>query len=164
MLGSPEVAEFIQYERMGLDKANSLLEKGELTAVVVLPEGFTYNTFINLAMPFRNPINIEVIKHPDHSIKGEVVTGILKGFTDALSAGIIAKNVLLEASIENNVGDKATGEIEGLISGMYDVGIRDIKIDKVTVEGKRTVSSFSITRLGYGGYVICIGAAAASIR
>jgi ABC-2 type transport system permease protein len=148
VLGSPEVAEFIQYERMGLDKANSLLEKGELTAVVVLPEGFTYNTFMNLAMPFRNPINIEVIKHPDHSIKGEVVTGILKGFTDALSAGIIAKNVLLEASIENNVGDKATGEIEGLISGMYDVGIRDIKIDKVTVEGKRTVSSFQYYAVG----------------
>jgi ABC-2 type transport system permease protein len=97
VLGSEEVAEFIQYERMGLEKAKTLLERGELDAVVVLPEGFTYNTFMNLAMPFRNPVTIEVIKHPDHSIKGEMVSGIVKGFADALSAGIIAKNVLLES-------------------------------------------------------------------
>ncbi len=148
VLGSPEVGEFIQYERMGLDRAKGKLEKGELTAVVVLPEGFTYDTFMNLAMPFRNPITIEIIKHPDHSIKGEMVSGIVKGFADALSAGIIAKNVLLEASIENNAGDKAMEEIEGLISGMYNVGVRDILIDKVTVEGKRAVSSFQYYAVG----------------
>jgi ABC-2 type transport system permease protein len=148
VLGSPEVGEFIKYERMGLDRAKGMLEKGELAAAVVLPEGFTYDTFMNLAMPFRNPITIDVIKHPDHSLKGEMVSGIIKGFADALSAGIIAKNVLLEASIENNVGDKAMGEIEGLISGMYDVGVRDISIDKVTVEGKRAVSSFQYYAVG----------------
>lgn len=148
VLGSPEVGEFIQYERMGLHRAKGMLEKGELAAVVVLPEGFTYDTFMNLAMPFRNPITIEVIKHPDHSIKGEMVSGIVRGFADALSAGIIAKNVLLEASIENNAGDKAMEEIEGLISGMYDVGVRDIRIDKVTVEGKRAVSSFQYYAVG----------------
>ncbi len=38
VLGSEEVAEFIQYERMGLEKAKTLLERGELDAVVVLPE------------------------------------------------------------------------------------------------------------------------------
>ena len=148
VLGSEEVAEFIQYERMGLEKARTLLERGELDAVVVLPEGFTYNTFMNLAMPFRNPVTIEVIKHPDRSIKGEMVSGIVKGFTDALSAGIIAKNVLLETFIENNVGDKATREIQGLVSGMYDVGVRDVRVDRVTVEGKRALSSFQYYAVG----------------
>ena len=148
VLGSEEVAEFIQYERMGLEKAKTLLERGELDAVVVLPEGFTYNTFMNLAMPFRNPVTIEVIKHPDRSIKGEMVSGIVKGFTDALSAGIIAKNVLLETFIENNVGDKATREIQGLVSGMYDVGVRDVRVDRVTVEGKRALSSFQYYAVG----------------
>jgi ABC-2 type transport system permease protein len=148
VLGSEEVAEFIQYERMGLEKARTLLERGELDAVVVLPEGFTYNTFMNLAMPFRNPVTIEVIKHPDRSIKGEMVSGIVKGFADALSAGIIAKNVLLETFIENNVGDKAMGEIQGLVSGMYDVGVRDVRVDRVTVEGKRALSSFQYYAVG----------------
>lgn len=148
VLGSEEVAEFIQYERMGLEKAKTLLERGELDAVVVLPEGFTYNTFMNLAMPFRNPVTIEVIKHPDRSIKGEMVSGIVKGFADALSAGIIAKNVLLETFIENNVGDKATREIQGLVSGMYDVGVRDVRVDRVTVEGKRALSSFQYYAVG----------------
>jgi len=104
VLGSPEVGEFIQYERMELDRARSMLETGELAAVVVIPEGFTYDTFMNLALPFRNPITIEVIKHPDHSIKGEMVSGIVKGFTDALSAGIIAKNVLLSVFLAVAVG------------------------------------------------------------
>lgn len=148
VLGSQEVGEFIQYEKMGLKEAEALLEKGELADVVVLPEGFTYNTFMNLALPFRNPITIEVIKHPDHSIKGEMVSGIVKGFSDALSAGIIAKKVLLEAAIENNAGNKAMEELEDLISGMYNVGVRDIRIDEVTVEGKRKVSSFQYYAVG----------------
>ncbi len=148
LLGSPGVEKFIHYEKMEFEKAGALLEKGKLAAVVVLPEGFTYNTFLNLALPFRNPITIEVIKHPDHSIKGEMVSGIIKGFSDALSAGIIAKQVLLEAAIENNAGDKAMEEIEDLISGMYNVGVRDIRTDELTVEGKRPVSSFQYYAVG----------------
>ena len=147
VLGSPEVGEFIKYERMGLDRAKGMLEKGELDAVVVLPEVLPTTLSWNLAMPFRNPVTIEVIKHPDRSIKGEMVSGIVKGFTDALSAGIIAKNVL-ETFIENNVGDKATREIQGLVSGMYDVGVRDVRVDRVTVEGKRALSSFQYYAVG----------------
>ncbi len=148
VLDNPQVGEFVHYEKMDLEKARELMDKGELASVVVIPRGFTYNSFMNLVMPFRNPIRIEIIKHPDHSIKAEAVAGMIKGFTDALSAGIIAKNVLLEASIENNVGDMAMNEIESVVREMYHIGVKEIKLDKVTEEGKRTVSSFQYFAVG----------------
>lgn len=148
ILENPEIKNFIQYKKMGYDKALSLLKKGDIAAAVVLPEGFTYDTFMNLVTPFRNPITIEVIKHPDHMIKGEMISAIVKGFTDALSAGIIAKNVLFEASVENNVGSDTEEEIGDLIKGMYNAGVRDIKVNKITAEGKKAVSSFQYYAAG----------------
>ncbi len=148
VLESSGIEEFIQYEKMDIKRAQESLEKDELTAIVVLPEGFTYDVFMSLLLPFRNPVAIEIIKHPDKGIKGEIVSGIIKGFTDALSAGIIAKNVMFESAIENNAGDRAVNEIEGLISDMYDTGLKDVNVNRVTASGKKIISSFQYYAVG----------------
>lgn len=148
VLGNGEVKKFLTYEAMDRDKAIHAIEKGEITAVVVIPEKFLYNTFINLAMPFKNPVEIEVIKHPDQTLKGGMVEGILRGFTDALSAGIIAKNTLLEAAIENNVGEKAHEGIEGITRDLFNVSVREVDFRRTTEEGRKPISSFQYYAVG----------------
>ncbi len=148
VLDNPDVKEFIRYEEMDITRAKKLLEKGELAAVAVLPEGFAYDILMSLILPFRNPVTVEIIKHPDQNIKGEIVSGIMKGFTDALSASIIAKNVILESAIEYSAGERAIDGIEGLINNIYDTGIRDIDINRTTTAGKRVISSFQYYAVG----------------
>ncbi|QSQ08868.1 hypothetical protein H0A61_01219 [Koleobacter methoxysyntrophicus] len=159
VLSNTEVSKFLNYRKMPLKEAEEALKEGEITAMIVIPEGFLYKTLINLLTPFRTPVEIEVIKHPDHLLKGDMVEGILKGFTDALSAGIIAKNTFLEIAIENNIGDKAYGELDNIINGMYRTGIRDINLNKVTEEGKKTISSFQYYAVGMAVMFILYAAA-----
>lgn len=148
VLGNGEIKKFLRYQRMTGEEARAALERGNVTAIVVIPERFLYNTFVNLTMPFKNPIEIEVVKHPNHTLKGDMVEGILRGFTDALSAGIIAKNTLIEAAIENNIGEKAYGEMGGLIEDIYRVGIKEVEFNKLAEEGKRPISSFQYYAVG----------------
>lgn len=159
VLSNTEVSKFLNYRKMPLKEAEEALKEGEITAMIVIPEGFLYKTLINLLTPFRTPVEIEVIKDPDHLLKGDMVEGILKGFTDALSAGIIAKNTFLEIAIENNIGDKAYGELDNIINGMYRTGIRDINLNKVTEEGKKTISSFQYYAVGMAVMFILYAAA-----
>lgn len=159
VLSNTEVSKFLNYRKMPLKEAEEALKEGEITAMIVIPEGFLYKTLINLLTPFRTPVEIEVVKHPDHLLKGDMVEGILKGFTDALSAGIIAKNTFLEIAIENNIGDKAYGELDNIINGMYRTGIRDINLNKVTEEGKKTISSFQYYAVGMAVMFILYAAA-----
>jgi len=159
VLSNTEVSKFLNYRKMPLKEAEEALKEGEITAMIVIPEGFLYKTLINLLMPFRTPVEIEVIKDPDHLLKGDMVEGILKGFTDALSAGIIAKNTFLEIAIENNIGHKAYGELDNIINGMYRTGIRDINLNKVTEEGKKTISSFQYYAVGMAVMFILYAAA-----
>jgi len=148
VLGNSEVSKFLEYRNMSHEEATAALGKGEITAIVVIPEGFMYDTFINLLMPFRNPVEIEIVKHPDHVLKGDLVEGILKGFTNALSAGIIAKNTFMEAAIENNMGDEAYGELESITKGIYETDVRDIEFNRITQEGKKAVSGFQYYAIG----------------
>ncbi|MBA1334968.1 MAG: hypothetical protein HPY66_0590 [Firmicutes bacterium] len=148
VLGNSEVKKFLTYEIMDRDKAIQALERGEITAVVVIPEKFLYNTFLNLAMPFKNPVEIEVIKHPNYTLKGGMVEGILRGFTDALAAGIIAKNTLLEAAIENNVGEKAYEGLESITRDIFNVRVREIDFRRTTEEGRKPISSFQYYAVG----------------
>jgi ABC-2 type transport system permease protein len=148
VLGNGEIKKFLRYQRMTGEEARAALERGNVTAIVVIPERFLYNTFVNLTMPFKNPIEIEVVKHPNHTLKGDMVEGILRGFTDVLSAGIIAKNTLIEAAIENNIGEKAYGEMGGLIEDIYSVGIKEVEFNKLAEEGKRPISSFHYYAVG----------------
>lgn len=148
VLGNGEIKKFLRYQRMTGEEARAALERGNVTAIVVIPERFLYNTFVNLTMPFKNPIEIVVVKHPNHTLKGDMVEGILRGFTDVLSAGIIAKNTLIEAAIENNIGEKAYGEMGGLIEDIYSVGIKEVEFNKLAEEGKRPISSFHYYAVG----------------
>lgn len=142
VLENDEVKKFIRYRVTDRQAAEEGLRQGKFTAVVVLPPGFLYDVLINLITPFRNQVTLEVIKHPDQTFKGEIVEGILRGFTDTVSAGIIAKNTFLEAAIENNLGRRAYRELEGVTRRVMDTGLRDVQVRYLDVTGMRKISGF----------------------
>lgn len=142
-LGSEEVGKIIGYRIEGEDKARELLNNGEVSAVVLLPDKFIYDMKINLLTPLRNKVGIKVLTHPDKSINGQVVQSIIDAYSDAMSSVVIGKNVLIEAAMVYELGGdgfKGMKEaMDGISKAMESISIN---IDDVAVEGRKRVSSF----------------------
>jgi len=77
-LESKEVSKLLKYTVAEEKDALELLNKGEVAAVIVLPDKFLYNMKINLITPFRNNVDIKVLTHADKSMAGEIVTSVMK--------------------------------------------------------------------------------------
>ena len=141
-LGSEDVAKIIAYRIEEEGRALELLDSGEVSAVVLLPDEFVYDMKINLLTPFRNKVDIRVLTHPDKSISGQVVQSIVEAYSDAMSSVVIGKNVLIEASMEHELGGdgfKGMKEaMEGISNAMESIRI---DIDDVTVEGRKHIGS-----------------------
>jgi len=159
VLQDKELQKFLTYRKMTLEQAQKALENKQITAAVVIPQNFFYDTFVNFVMPMRIPVTIQVIKHPDQVLKGKIVEGILKAFTDALSAGIVAKNTFLEIAIEKNLGIKAYEEIGEITQNNYNMGIRDLKLNRISEAGKKSISGMQYYAVGMGVMFVLYAAA-----
>jgi ABC-2 type transport system permease protein len=150
VLENEEIKKFVSYENLSMSEAEKKLKEEEITAVVIIPENFIYDTFISLATPFRKQITIEIIKHPEHELKGNLVEGIMKSLTDSLSAGIIAKSTFLEASAEYGVGLNNYDEIGSIIEGIYKVGVKNVEFERITEIGRNKISGIQYYAVGMG--------------
>lgn len=141
-LADEEVAEIIEYRVEEEGKAIELLNRGEVSAVMLLPEGFVYNMKINLLMPFRNKVHIRVLTHPDRYIEGQVVQSIVEAYSDAMSSVIIGKNVLMEAAMEHDLADDGFKGIKMAMEQIRsEIGSIRVDISNVEAEGRKDISS-----------------------
>ncbi len=141
-LESDKVSELLHYIVEEENEAIKLLNEGEVSAVVILPDKFIYDMKINLLTPFRNNVNIKVLTHADKTVAGEIVTSIMKAYINSMSSIIIGKNVLIESVSANDLGEKGYDNMEEIMEGMSSLmeGI-NVNIEKATVEGKGSVNS-----------------------
>jgi len=142
-LKNEEMKKIVEFQIVEEDKAMELLSEDKISAVVVLPENFIYDMFINYLTPFRNKVEVKVVGHPEKYIASQIVEGIMKGFTDTISTMIIGKNVFLELAMEENMGTEAYKNMGNIIEGMSE-NIKSIGIDLeyIKVNGKKPISSF----------------------
>lgn len=141
-LGSEEVAKIIAYRLEEEGKALDMLNRGEISAVVSLPEGFIYDMKINLLTPFRNKVNIRVLTHPDQSINGQVVKAVVEAYSNVMSSVVIGKNVLIETALAYDLGDDGFKGMKDLMEGVSKaLEAIDITMENVAVEGRRGISS-----------------------
>ena len=141
-LGSEEVGKIITYRIEEEGRALKLLDSGEVSAVVLLPDGFVYDMKINLLTPFRNKVDIKVLTHPDRSISGQIVQGIVEAYSDAMSSVVIGKNVLIESAMKYDLGgDAFKGMKEAMEEISYAMDSIRINIDGMTVEGRNHIGS-----------------------
>ena len=141
-LESKEVSKLLKYTVAGEKDAMELLNKGEVAAVVVLPDKFLYNMKINLITPFRNNVEIKVLTHADKNMAGEIVTSVMEAYADSMSSVIIGKNVLIESVSANDLGQSGYDNMEEIMEGMSSLmkGI-SINIENTVVEGRESVTS-----------------------
>ncbi|SKC81389.1 ABC transporter permease [Maledivibacter halophilus] len=142
-LGSKKIKRIVNYRIEDEKTSRKLLEKGKVSAVVILPEDFIYDMIINFLTPFRNIVKIDMIGNPEYSIGFQIVEDIMNGFTDRISSIIIGKNVFLETVLEKDVGKRAFEDIETIKNKITNnIGNIEVDINYVTLNGKKTISSF----------------------
>lgn len=165
-LGSDEVSDIITYRIETEENAIALLNNGEISAIVILPEKYLYNMKINLLTPFRNEVAIEVLTNPNANIDGQIVQSIMQAYSDSMSSVIIGKNVLIEAAMANNIGDKSFKGMENVMAGIMDaLEAVQVEVKDVTLEGRKPISSsdyyaaammtmFILFAAGHGGRML----------
>lgn len=165
-LDSEEVSEMLYYRIETQEKAESLLNSGEISAVVVLPEEYLYDMKVNLLTHFRNETEISVLTNPGAEMGGQVVKSIIQAYSDSMSSVIIGKNVLIEAVMANGVGNDGFREMEHVMTGIMDAldAVR-VEVNDMTLEGTKPISSsdyyaaamltmFILFAAGHGGRML----------
>lgn len=141
-LGNPEVSKLIDYRVEEENRAKDLLNEGEISAIIILPDKYIYDMKISLLTPFRNNADLKVLTHPDRPVAGEIVTSLMETYTNTMSSVIIGKNVLIESASANDIGGDGFDNIDEIMEGMADlVAGTNVNIDNVTVEGRRSIKS-----------------------
>lgn len=141
-LGNPEVSKLIDYRVEEENRAKDLLNEGEISAIIILPDKYIYDMKISLLTPFRNNADLKVLTHPDRPVAGEIVTSLMEAYANTMSSVIIGKNVLIESASANDIGGDGFDNIDEIMEGMADlVAGMNVNIDNVTVEGRRSIKS-----------------------
>jgi len=141
-LGSKEISKLINYRVEEEEKAMELLNQGEISAIIILPEKYIYDMKINLLTPFRNNVNVKILTHPDRTIDGEIVTSVMEAYTNTMSSIIIGKNVLIESASANDIGGDGFDNIDKVMEDMTDlVEGMNVSIENITVDGRQSIKS-----------------------
>lgn len=139
-LNNEGIKEIIKYDFSDEENAKAELNEKNISAIVVLPENFIYDMYINYLTGFTNKIDIEIIGHPDRTISSQIVEGIIKGFADISSSMIIQKNVFIESLIENNL-EFESSNINTIMNGIFsNVNTVPINIEYEKVDGKEPIT------------------------
>lgn len=165
-LGSEDVEKIIAYRIEEEGRARKLLDSGEVSAVVLLPDEFVYDMKINLLTPLRNKVDIRVLTHPDRSISGQVVRSIVEAYSDAIASVVIGKNVLIGSAMEHDLGGDGFKDMKKVMDGISNAMDRiKIDIEDVTVKGRKHIGStdyyaaammtmFILFAAGHGGRML----------
>lgn len=141
-LGHEDLKNIMKVSVMSEAEAAAALEEEAVAIVVTLPEGFIYDQYVNFLLPNRNPIDIQMVKHPDYDYSSQIVKSIFDSYFDTLNKRIVNKNVYLE------VGSTYL-DMEALFGNMQVVMSQDIEeatrshVMTRTIPGKRLITSFT---------------------
>lgn len=158
-LENEEIKKILEYELVDREKAFALLEDRQVSAVIVLPEDFVYDGYINFIMPFRNKMSMEVIGHPESYIGSQIAEAIMQGFSDSLSTIIIGKNVFLETAMEENIGLNVFKDMRDFIEELTD-SMENLRADITSrnIDGETPISGFQYYTVGMIGMFILFAA------
>ncbi len=141
-LGHEDLKSIMKVSIMTESEAVAALDEESVAIVVTLPEGFIYDQYVNFLLPNRNPIDIQMVMHPDYDYSSQIVKSIFDSYFDTLNKRIINKNVYLE------VGSTYL-DMETLFGNMQAVMSQDIEeatqshVSTRTIPGKRLITSFT---------------------
>lgn len=137
-LGSKDL-DFIKYKIVSKEEGLNLLEDNKIIALVVLPKNFVYDSYVNMYMPGRNVIEIDIIKNPNQAFIADIIDNIIRAYTNNLNLINAQKFALIDIITSNeNI------EFETAFEELFEEQKMDnnVSITKMNTNKKDTVSSF----------------------
>lgn len=101
-LGS-ENLEFIKFEEVSLEAGEKLLDNNKIAALVLLPNNYIYNSYMNMVMPNRTKINIQLMRNPEMDFSAGIVEQVIEGFINTMNSKIARQIVKSKISISNGL-------------------------------------------------------------
>lgn len=141
-LNSDGVKKLMSYSIEDELSAEAMIKEKQVDAVIVLPENYIFNTYMNYIFPARNIVDIKVIKHTDSYIKGSVAEEIVNGFSETMNNYCLDKEVFTNQVQKLSSMETAYEGIEYLMEQLTDEVSDNHSIERITVEGKKNITSF----------------------
>lgn len=141
-LGNESLEKVISFKVYDESDAIKALNEEAVAVIVTLPEEFIFNQYVNFLLPNRNPINIEIIGHPDYSYSTQIVTSVFESYFDTINKKVVNKNVLLEVGSNYVPMTKLFENIEAVMSDPSEAMVMP-QVKLTEVPGKKLVSSFT---------------------
>jgi ABC-2 type transport system permease protein len=136
------IQEIMSYTIEDENVAREMLKAKEVNAVIILPKNYIYNTYMNYALPVRNIVDIEILKHTDNSIKGNIVESIVSGFMETMNNYCLNKEVFINQVQKLSSMEVAFKGVSYLIEELNATAQENLKIENINVEGKKNLTSF----------------------
>ena len=141
-LDSETVSDMLHYRVESEAAARDRMRRGEISAILYLPEHYYYDMKVNLLTPFRNKTEIEIVTNPNDMIGSQVALAVMKSYTDTVSSMIIGKNVLIETSMAYDAGNRDYAGMGTVMDGiMKSLESIRVELDDRTLEGRTPVTS-----------------------
>lgn len=140
-LKSEEINKIISYIVTDEKNALKLLKEKKVSSIVILPDNFIFNTFMNFfLLGASNETEIEVIGIQDRKITNKIVQEIIKSFSENINSLIIRKNVFIESLLENKIDFRNENLFDILNNKIYNNN-SSVIINFKNIDGKGSVNS-----------------------
>jgi len=136
--------EFIKYNVTTRKKAEELLEKDEVVAIIILPKNYVYNFIMSMTIG-NNKFNIELIKNPNYSFSGGIIEQILNSFSETINNKIAQSKIISQLMIEHKVDNI---NLEHFTSNIE----KEVDIVNKELSGVEPIDSFSY----YAAGIMCM--------
>lgn len=110
-LEDEELKKFLKHRIMTREEGEKLLGEDQLSALVILPKNYIYNSYMNLAGPGRNLVEMQMIKNTQRQFSADMAEQIINGFLKAFNGVIAKKTVLIESMIRYDILEEDMSEL-----------------------------------------------------
>ncbi|BEP28265.1 ABC transporter permease [Helicovermis profundi] len=161
-LENDEIKKIMTYKVMDMDKANLLLNNNKISAIIVLPKNFIVDNYINMFTTFRNRVDIRFIKNPSRSISSSIALDILNAYSSTVEDIIVTKNVYIEKGIKYNISNIFASKMNRTLFSKDSNNFK-VNINRVKINGKEAISSFTYYSIGMIAMFILFSASHGSV-
>lgn len=138
-LQNDDLKKIVHYQVVDRDKGQQLLVENKVAAMIILPQNFVYNTYINMSSPGRNKVFIDVIKNSEQQFSADMVETIITGFSNAMNGMVAKKMIMIDAFIKYNLDSSEFNRLTDVLSNPTEDTIH-IEVKEVT--GEKGLNSF----------------------
>jgi ABC-2 type transport system permease protein len=142
-LNSDDIQEILDYTVVEEKKAREMLSSKEVDAVIIVPQDYVYNTYMNYMMPVRNKVQIHILKNSDNSFKGSLVEGLVNSFIQVMNNYCLNREIFINQVTKYDNLQLAINGMSYLMDEFNDnLEINAISVNNINVEKKKNITSF----------------------